>query len=182
MDSIQVVFRPTTSHDLELVKQTLYIALAWDPDDPIPPFDAVVHHPQIAIYHAGWMRPGDDGVVAETPDGASVGMAYCRQFGDGEGAQGFVDSGTPELAVGVAKEYRGRGIGRELIARLHETRSSAGIKHMSLSVGANNPARRLYERLGYHEARRHGDGIVMSIDLPPPEQAMELRGSSQGTP
>ncbi|MCP5113656.1 MAG: GNAT family N-acetyltransferase, partial [bacterium] len=98
--------------------------------------------------------------------GGFVGMAYCRHFDDGDGAQGFVDADTPELAVGVEPDFRGRGVGRELIQKLHEATSTAGVERMSLSVGAGNPALRLYERLGYREVRRHGDGIVMSIDLP----------------
>ena len=158
-------FRSATDADLTLVKKTLYTALSWDPDDPIPPFDAVVDHPKIAIYHDGWMRPGDDGFVAETYGGAFVGMAYCRQFADGEEAQGFVDAATPELAVGVEPEFRGQGFGQRLIQGLHEARRAAGIERMSLSVGAGNGARRLYERLGYGEIQRHGDGVVMLADL-----------------
>ena len=148
-----------------LVKKTLYTALSWDPKDPIPPFEPVVDHPQIAIYHDGWMRPGDDGFVAETDVGALVGMAYCRQFVDGEEAYGFVDAATPELAIGVEPEFRGQGFGQRLIQALHEARKAAGTKRMSLSVGAGNPARRLYERLGYREVQRRGDGVVMLADL-----------------
>jgi len=148
-----------------LVKRTLYSALSWDPEDPIPPFETVVEHPKIAVYHDGWMRPGDDGLVAETRTGLFVGMAYCRQFDGGEDAQGFIDGDTPELAVGVEAEFRGQDVGRRLIARLHEARRNAGVQRMSLSVGIGNPAGRLYERLGYREVRRHGDGIVMATEL-----------------
>ena len=157
--------RSAARTDLMLVKRTLYTALSWDPDDPIPPFDAVVDHPEMSIYHDGWMRPGDDGLIAETEGGAFAGMAYCRQFVNGEGAQGFVDAATPELALGVEPGFRAQGVGRRLIRGLHEAREAAGIKHMSLSVSARNPALRLYERLGYREVRRHGDGIVMCADI-----------------
>lgn len=165
MRGLEVRFRTAGPEDLPLVKRTLYTALSWDPEDPIPPFDTVLAHPDIAIYYEDWMRPGDDGVVAETEVGASVGMAYCRQFDDDEPAQGFVDSSIPELAVGVEPGFRGRGIGSTLIHRLHESRRDAGIRQMSLSVNTGNPAIRLYERLGYRELRRHDDAIVMVAAL-----------------
>ena len=167
MGEVSVTLRPATSGDLLLVKKTVYTALSWDPEDPIPPFEAVLEHPKIAVYHDGWMRPGDDGLVAETQTGMFVGMAYCRLFDDGEGAQAFIDADTPELAVGVEAEFRGRDVGRRLITRLHEARRDAGVQRMSLSVGIGNPARRLYERLGYREVRRDGDGIVMATELRP---------------
>ena len=158
-------YRPATSDDLALVKKTLYTALAWNPDDPIPPMDVVVEHPKIAVYHEGWMRDGDDGVIAETSDGTFVGMAFCRLFPDGEDAQGFVDPDTPELAVGVETEYRGLGVGRTLLQHLHASRLAAGVARMSLSVDADNRAVRLYESLGYNQVQGHGDGIVMAKEL-----------------
>lgn len=157
--------RPAGSEDLCLVKRTLYTALSWDPDDPIPPFETVVAHAEIALYHEGWMREGDDGVVAELDGGEFAGMAICRQFDQDDLAQGFVDSTIPELAVGVEPEHRGGGIGRRLIKRLHESRRAAGVQRMSLSVNAGNPALRLYEELGYREVRRQGDAIVMVTDF-----------------
>lgn len=160
-----MALRSAVSEDVHLVKRTLYTALSWDPDDPIPPFETVVAHPEIAVYHEGWMREGDDGVVAELEDGRFVGMAYCRQFVEGDPAQAFVDSTTPELAVGVGWEYRSRGIGRRLITRLQRSRAAAGVQRMSLSVNVDNPALGLYEELGYREVRRHGDAMVMVVEL-----------------
>ena len=152
-----------TSSDLDLVKQTLYLALSWDPADPIPPFAQVVDHPQIAIYHDDWMRPGDAGIVAEL-DGRFAAMAYYRTFSDLEHGQGFVDASTPELAIGTVHEYRGRGIGGRLLSLLHDAARRQGIKQISLSVNAGNPARRLYERHGYVPAPG-GDAELMVVPL-----------------
>ena len=141
-------YRTATTLDLPLVKQTLYLALAWDPDDPIPPFDVVVDHPELTIYHAGWMRPGDAGIVAEV-DGTFAGMAYYRLFPENEHGQGFLDAETPELAIAVVAEHRGRGIGGRLLTDLASVARSTGIPRISLSVSAGNPARNLYERHGF---------------------------------
>lgn len=165
MTGLPIGLRPAAQEDLDLVKRTLYAALSWDPDDPIPEFETVVRHPDIAIYHEGWMRRGDDGVVAELESGEFVGMAYCRQFEESEPAQAFLDPTIPELAVGVKPPYRRQGVGTQLVERLHRSRASSGVQRMSLSVNAGNPAIRLYQQLGYREVRRHGDAIVMVVHL-----------------
>jgi ribosomal protein S18 acetylase RimI-like enzyme len=156
------IIRPATPDDRELVERTLFTALAWDPEDPIPPMDVVIAHPKIAVYHDGWMRQGDAGVVAEI-DGEFAGMAYCRIFEDGSDSQGFYDAETPELAVGVEAAHRGRGIGEGLITALHEMIAADGVARMSLSVDTRNPAMRLYERLGYQRVRGTDSDAVMVL-------------------
>ncbi|MBT8215583.1 MAG: GNAT family N-acetyltransferase [Acidimicrobiia bacterium] len=153
-------FRKATGSDLDLVKQTLYLALSWDPADPIPPFDQVVDHPEIAIYHRDWMRRGDAGVVAEF-GGSFAGMAYYRMFSDDEHGQGFLDAATPELAIAVVPEHRGRGIGGRLLSLLHDAARRDGIEQISLSVHAGNPAGHLYERHGYMPAPGDDDELMV---------------------
>lgn len=165
MKTPPISLRSAVPEDLGFVTWTLYTALSWNPDDPIPTFETVIAHPEIAIYHEGWMRDGDDGVVAELDTGEFVGMAYCRQFEEDEPAQAFVDSATPELAIGVERAFRGQGVGRHLIEWLHRSRWSSGVERMSLSVNVGNPAIHLYQKLGYREVRRHRDAVVMVADL-----------------
>ena len=163
MPAPEVTYRTAGQADLPYVQQTLYLALAWDPDDPIPPFEKVVNHPQVAIYHTGWMRPGDAGVVAEI-GGEFAGMAYYRLFPEDDHGQGYVDPHTPELAIAVVEQYRGKGIGLRLMEDLAATARAAGIQQISLSVSAGNPARRLYQRLGYRDASE-SDPELMVIPL-----------------
>ena len=154
--------RAATSQDLDLVKRTLYLALAWDPNDPIPPFEQVVDHPEIAIYHTDWMRPGDAGVVAEV-EGAFAGMAYYRRFPPERHGQGYVDEETPELAIAVVPEMRGQGLGGRLLTALTAEAVRSGIARLSLSVSTGNPARRLYERHGYRPASDDDPELMMLV-------------------
>ena len=94
------------------------------------------------------MRAGDLGIVAEA-EGA-LGAAWCRRFAGHEtGIGGFVDRDTPVLAIAVVEAERGRGIGAALLEQLVATARAEGVAALSLSVGRSNPARRLYERLGW---------------------------------
>jgi ribosomal protein S18 acetylase RimI-like enzyme len=156
--------RPLEGADVEHVKWCLYQAVAWDPERELLPFELTIEHPELARYHRGWGRPGDLGVVAES-GGRVVGVALARLFTEEDHGHGYVDDETPELAVAVAESRRGDGLGTRLLNELAGAAREAGFARLSLSVDGENPALRLYERLGYRELARDEDGIRMLLDL-----------------
>ena len=117
----------------------------------------VLAHPQVSIFHEGWGRHGDVALVAEVDD-RPVGLVWYRYFTEEAHGEGFVDEVTPELAIAVVDGYRGRGIGRLLMNAAHEQARIDRISRISLSVDPENPARQLYESLGYAEYEP-GDGL-----------------------
>ena len=87
-------------------------------------------------------------VIAET-DGRAVGFATFH-----------VNDKTRIGTVGnnaVLPEYRGRGIGGQLDARVLELIAAAGMEFAQVSTGLEDcyePARRMYERQGFKELNR----------------------------
>ena len=69
-----------------------------------------------------------------------------------------MDDETPELAIAVAEEHRGDGIGAVLMTAIADHARTDGVGRISLSVDAENPARRLYARLGFVDYEP-GDGL-----------------------
>ena len=114
-----------------------------------PTTQAVMEHPLIARYVKGWGRGGDLGFIAiESSGDKPVGAAWLRLWTGDDKGFGYVDDATPELSVAVLPEHRGKGIGTQLLVRLLEA-AKASHASVSLNVRSDNPALRLYERLGF---------------------------------
>jgi GNAT superfamily N-acetyltransferase len=141
-------FRPAGASDVDFLWEMLFLA-SHAADLGIPSPAELRHHPELARYVDGWGRRTDVGVIALDDDtGARVGAAWLRLLtGDAKG-YGYVDDHTPELSIAVLPGHRGRGVGERL---LHDLLDAARGKFgaVSLSVLTVNPARRLYERMGF---------------------------------
>ena len=155
-----IELRPAGSDDLEVLKRALFEAVSWNPERELPPYEFVIAHPELARYHDGWGREGDLGVVA-VDNGDAVGASLCRLFTAEDHGHGYVDDETPELAVAVWDSHRGQGIGSLLMSAIEDAARDAGFAQISLSVDADNPARRLYERLGYETLTVDDGGVRM---------------------
>ncbi|HET9259325.1 MAG TPA: GNAT family N-acetyltransferase [Acidimicrobiia bacterium] len=155
-----IEIRDADEDDLSTIQRVLYEAVGWDPGRELSPLEVTVELPQLAIYHHGWGRHGDIGVIAED-EGETIGGALCRLFTEEEHGEGFHDEQTPELGVAVWEGHRGKGVGVKLIEALELRAVDAGFETMSLSVEAANPASRLYERLGYRVVADRDDDLLM---------------------
>jgi ribosomal protein S18 acetylase RimI-like enzyme len=154
------LMRALTPADQPVLWEMLYQAI-YVGEGETPPILEIVQRPELARYVQGWGRPDDVGFAAV--DGTSqqvVGAAWMRRWSGDERGYGYVDEETPELSLAVLPEYRGRGIGTALLTRLLEVaRTRYGA--VSLSAAEANPARRLYERLGFKVVDRSGTSLTM---------------------
>ena len=64
------------------------------------------------------------------------------------------------MDIALAPAFRGRGIGTELLRGLMAEAQESGRK-LSIHVEMNNPARGLYERLGFRPAGEHGVYVLL---------------------
>ena len=121
-----------------------------EPELALVPWDATtksafIEHQfaaQDAHYRAHY--PGATLDVVEI-DGEPAGRLYVHR--------GSSDIRIMDLALAPA--FRGRGIGTALLCDLIDEAASRG-RMLSIHVEQNNPARRLYERLGFEPAGEYG--------------------------
>ena len=156
--------QPLGTDDVDVVRWVVYTAVSWNDPPGLPPFDTALEHPKLARYHVGWGRRGDFGVRASS-DGTFAGAAFARLFTDDDHGEGYIDEHTPELGIGVEGAYRRRGVGRLLMDGLAAEARHHGIERLALSVNNSNPAKRLYESLGYQVVEDDGVSSTMVLDL-----------------
>jgi GNAT superfamily N-acetyltransferase len=163
----RLTIRPLTTEDVPFLRRMLVAALFWQERRRWygPALPLVLLLPQVSMYHRGWGRPGDAGFVAEE-DGRPVGAVWYRLFTEEHHGDGYVDPETPELAAAVVDGSRGRGVGRRLFEAIHEHARAEGLRRISLSVDAENPARRLYASLGYEDYEPDDGKGRMVLHLP----------------
>ena len=98
--------------------------------------------------------------------GFPVGAAWYRLFERSRPGYGFVDERTPELAIAVVPNARGKGIGAALLDALTERARAEGHAAISLSVDRENAgAIALYERYGFERVGEEDDSVTMLASL-----------------
>ena len=86
----------------------------------------------------------DIGLVAVMADRV-VGAVWARIMKD----YGHIDDQTPSLALALVPGVRGHGIGTALMKSMFTELKRRGYDTVSLSVQKSNPAKHLYDRLGF---------------------------------
>ena len=120
--------------------------VGWDPGTK----RAFVEHQfgaQDAHYRANY--PGATLDVIEV-DGAPAGRLYVHRG----------PSDIRIMDIALAPSFRGRGIGTSLLRELMDE-ADASQRKLSIHVEMNNPARSLYDRLGFEPAGEHGVYVLM---------------------
>ena len=152
---------PIDAGDLAFVGEMLRVAAFWRDDSEAPSVADLLRQPDLAVYLDGWGRPGDAGLVAHV-DGEPIGAVWVRRFRDDAHGYGYLDPETPELSIAVAEGHRGCGLGGCLLTAMLVELRLRGVARVSLSVEDDNPARALYERLGFVPVRA-ADGVTTMV-------------------
>ncbi|MEP7050549.1 MAG: GNAT family N-acetyltransferase [Pseudomonadota bacterium] len=131
------------------------------------PIQKALTDKELTKYWQGWGRASDLGVVALRDDSVPVSCAWLRQLPAPDA--GYVAEGVLELAIGTVASERGMGIGTRVLGRLIEL-CRAHARGISLSVRAENPAVRLYQRFGFRTTaeitnRVGGQSLTMLLDF-----------------
>jgi len=174
-----LVIRPAVQDDLEVLWDFLAMA-AYEPHA-----EAAKAVPSVAKYLVGWQRPGDFGFIAEQ-NSEILGAAWARRFSTEELTSPYGDEETPKVSIGVKPEAPSHGVGEKLMCALIGEAARRGLD-LCLSVRAENPARRLYERLGFREIRgsaatNRAGGISIGMVLGGPTAANSETGAPSSCP
>jgi ribosomal protein S18 acetylase RimI-like enzyme len=156
---VAVVVRRGGAQDVRFLRDMLHHAYYWKERHP----DAGPG--PVQLYVKAWGRPGDTAMVA-LRDGFPVGAAWYRLFEAAAPGYGFIDPQTPELAVAVVPNARGKGVGSALLGSLLERARKDGYGALSLSVDRHNKgAIALYRQYGFGQVEETPDSLTLRAAL-----------------
>ena len=141
----QYIIRNIRKSEIGLLKDFLYEAVFVPEGVESPPRD-IVDRPEQRVY---------------TDAFGTVGSVWTRIMDD----YGHVDDETPSCAVSLYKEYRGQGIGSQLMMKMLDLLRQKGYKKVSLSVQKANYAVKMYEKAGFKTVDENEEEYIMAAEL-----------------
>lgn len=156
--------RPLRPCELPALEEFLYLAVFVPEGVEAPPRD-VIFHPGVYVYIENFGEKDDVCLVAEQ-GGKIIGAAWSRILAHpGKRGYGNIDPHTPELAISVLPHARSKGVGTALLSALFKTLADRGYSRISLSVQKENPALRLYTRVGFERIGENEEDFIMVKSL-----------------
>ena len=122
---------------------------------------SIVEKPELLVYYEGFGSGEADYCLVAEDENMVVGAVWTRIMND----YGHVDDDTPSLAISLYKEYRGRGIGTQMMKQILILLRENGYEKVSLSVQKANYAVRMYEKLGFQTVNENDEEYIMEYYL-----------------
>ena len=146
--------------EIPVLDDFLYEAI-FIPQGVEPPPRSIIEQDDLQVYVRGFGDdPHDHCLVAEV-DGKIAGAVWVRIMDD----YGHVDDQTPSLAISLYPEYRGQGIGTQLLNQMLDMLRRKGYPQVSLSVQKENYALRMYQKAGFETVEERGEEMLMVARL-----------------
>jgi ribosomal protein S18 acetylase RimI-like enzyme len=159
-DLLDYSIRPISLEDEPFLWEMLYQAIFVPEGSPAPSRE-IINSPELARYVLHWGQPGDLGLLAaETSTQQPLGAVWLRRFTKDNRGYGYLGDDTPELSIALRTAYRGKGLGTRLLSALFVAAQNT-YQAISLSVSVDNPAARLYQRLGFEIIRQEATSWTM---------------------
>lgn len=157
---MNITIRELKEAEYPLLSDFLYEAI-FIPEGASAPDRSIINLPELQIYIREFgVKRGDISLAAEV-EGTIAGVVWCRIMKD----YGHVDDDTPSLAISLYREYRGQGIGTQLLEEMLLLLRERGYKRTSLSVQKANAAVRLYKKAGFQVVDENEEEYIMVCEL-----------------
>ncbi len=152
--------RKILEREVSLLQDFLYEAI-FVPEGMLTPPKSIINQPELQVYITDFGKKKDDiGLVAEV-DKKVVGAVWVRIMDD----YGHIDNDTPSFAISLYKDYRGFGIGTDLMKEMLRILKDRGYKQASLAVQKANYAVRMYQKTGFEIVDENGEEYIMLCRL-----------------
>lgn len=150
------IIRELKQAEYGLLEEFLYQAIFQkDPENLIPREE--IEKPTLRVYIDNFGEKPDDYCLCAEENGIVVGAVWVRIIP----GFGSVDDQTPEFAISLLPEARGKGIGTELMRAMIRHLKVRGYEKTSLAVQKANYALRMYKKVGFEIIDENEEEYIM---------------------
>ena len=155
-----MIIRPIKKNEIMLLTEFSYESIFQEGAPSLAP-RTVIQHPSIWVYIDGFGTKKDDYCFVAEIDSKIVAAVWVRCIK----GFGHIDDSVPEFAISVYPEYRGKGIGTELMQIMLEYLKFKGYSKTSLAVQKENYAVRMYQKVGFEIIDQNEEEYIMICNL-----------------
>ena len=152
--------RELKSDETDLLRDFLYEAI-FIPEGVEPPAREIIEQPELKIYYENFGTGRADHCIVAEDDDKVIGAVWTRIMND----YGHIDDETPSFAISLFKEYRGLGIGTQLMKEMLALLRDKGYGRASLAVQKANYAVRMYDKVGFKTVDENDGEFIMVCEL-----------------
>ena len=150
------IIREIQETEYLLLEDFLYEAI-FIPEGVEPPPRSIVNAPELQVYIENFGTSVHDKALIAEVDNNAIGAVWVRIMND----YGHIDNNTPSFAISLYKEYRGHGIGTELMKRMLTILKNRGYERASLAVQKANYAVKMYCSVGFEIVGENEEEYIM---------------------
>lgn len=150
------IIREMKESEYSLLDNFLYEAI-FIPDGVEPPAKSIINSPELQVYISNFGTKKDDLCLVAEVEEKIVGAVWVRIMND----YGHIDDQTPSFAISLYKEYRGYGIGTDMMRKMLSLLKESGYKQASLAVQKENYAVKMYKNVGFEIVDENEEEYIM---------------------
>lgn len=157
---MEYTIREIKETEYSLLEDFLYEAI-FVPEGVEPPSKSIVNTPDLQVYIENFGSQTHDKALVTEIDHKVIGAVWVRIMND----YGHIDDKTPSFAISLYKEYRGLGIGTEMMKQMLKVLKNFGYRQASLAVQKANYAVKMYQNIGFTIFDENEQEYIMMIYL-----------------
>jgi GNAT superfamily N-acetyltransferase len=159
---MKLKFRKISSYDVDYL-ELLYYETIFTLDDEAMPDRSILSQAKHQKYLRPWHKDDIGYIAIDSYTEEAVGAVWIRFFNQISPGDAYINDDLPELVVVVDGQFRGEGVGTDLVHYLM-AHLPARVKGICLAVDVRNPALHFFEQLGFLAFRTDKTIAVLRYD------------------
>lgn len=159
-----IIIRPIREEEIGILEDMIYEAIFLKDGKALFPRE-IIKTLEINVFIDKFGSKKDDHCLVAELGSQIIGAVWVRIWNGKEKDSGSIDDVTPEFAISLFSEHRGKGYGTMMMDRMLKLLKYEGYSQASLSVDKENYAIKMYKKLGFKVIHENEHDFLMLLKL-----------------